>query len=103
MLYSVLSNGEGLQLNCQRSHQDDPRTVEGSVMDEFRVRTKFDAIKIAEKNGEVADSMEVRKALILRMEAGEITLDEVQKELKKIKRDAKKNGKVTRNQVFRRA
>lgn len=54
----------------------------------------------AEKAGVVADSMEVRKALMTLVKAGEITLTEVQKELRKIKRNAKANGKVTRNQAF---
>lgn len=55
----------------------------------------------AEKEGRVADSMEVRKNLIRRMEAGEITFDEMQAELKRIKRNAKKNGQVTRAQAYR--
>ena len=59
------------------------------------------ALNAAEASGEVADSMEVRKALIRRMDAGELTLDEVQAELKRIKRTAKAQGKRTRNQAFR--
>ena len=55
----------------------------------------------AETEGRVADSMEVRMALVKKMDSGEMTLAEVQAELKRIKRDAKKNGKVTRNQAYR--
>lgn len=54
----------------------------------------------AEKDGVVADSHEVRLALIARMKAGELTLDQVQAELKRIQRTAKASGKVTRNQAF---
>jgi len=53
-----------------------------------------------EAKGEVADSLEVRLALIAKARSGECTLEEVQAELKKIKRNAKKNGKITRNQAF---
>lgn len=59
------------------------------------------ALNEAEAAGEVADSMEVRKALIARMEAGELTLEQVQAELKRIKRGAKARGLVTRSQAFR--
>lgn len=55
----------------------------------------------ADASGGVADSMEVRKALILRMQAGEITLEQMQAELAGIKRNAKKNGLKTRSQIFR--
>jgi hypothetical protein len=71
-------------------------------MDSWRRNEKFAAIKTAESAGVVADSMEVRMALIARMDAGELTLEQVQAELKKIKRNAKKNGLVTRSQVFSR-
>ncbi len=71
-------------------------------------RTAFDAaldkrvaIEESESLGLVADSMEVRAELVRQMNAGEKTLAEVQAELKRIKRDAKKNGKVTRSQVWR--
>jgi len=64
---------------------------------------KRSAVAAADKTGEVADSMEVRAALMARVHSGEITLEACQKELKKIKRDAKKNGKVTRQQVWSRS
>ena len=70
-------------------------------------RTRFEALmdkraalKKAEFDGLVADSLDVRMALIKRMNDGELTLEQVQSELKRIKRDAKKNGMVTRNQAF---
>ena len=72
-------------------------------------RTQFEAsidkraeLKRSEEAGEVADSMNVRMALINRLHAGELTLAEVQAELKKIKRNAKKNGQVTRSKAFSR-
>jgi hypothetical protein len=72
-------------------------------------RTKFDAVqdkraalRTAEESGKIADSMEVRESLIIRMQAGELTLEQVQDELKKIKRNAKKNGMITRSQAWSR-
>lgn len=62
---------------------------------------KRNAVNAAQESGQVADSMEVRLALVKRMQAGEITLEEMQAELARIKRNAKKNGLKTRNQVFR--
>ena len=61
---------------------------------------KRNAVKEAEKNGMVADSLDVRMGLMKQVHSGEKTLKEVQAELAKIKRDAKKNSKQTRNQVF---
>lgn len=63
---------------------------------------KREAVKAAEASGKVADSMEVRRALIERMDAGELTLEQVQAQLKKIKSGAKRNGLVTRAQAFSR-
>lgn len=71
-------------------------------------RTRFEASidKMAHANeceakGLVADSKEVRAELIRKLDSGELTLDEVQAELKKIKRNAKKNGQITREQAYR--
>ena len=72
-------------------------------MDDIRRREKFDAIRSAESSGEVADSMDVRKALMQRVHTGEITLAEAQAQLKKIKRGASKAGQTTRAKVFRSA
>jgi hypothetical protein len=63
---------------------------------------KRDAVNKADAAGQVADSKEVRTALIQRMHAGELTLEQVQAELARIKRDAKKNGLLTRSQAFSR-
>jgi hypothetical protein len=63
-------------------------------------RDKFQNIKDCESDGVVADNMDVRTKLMEQVRSGEKTLDEVQKELRKIQRDAKKNGKITRNQAF---
>lgn len=62
---------------------------------------KNKAVRASEESGEVADSMEVRLALIARMKAGELTLDQVQAELKRIKKSAKASGKITRAQAYR--
>ncbi|MBV4536880.1 hypothetical protein [Pseudomonas urmiensis] len=61
------------------------------------------ALQIAEEQGIVADSTEVRQALVARLESGEMTLEQVQDELRKVKRDAKKNGKKIRSQIWRSA
>lgn len=68
----------------------------------WRNQERKSALKEAETNGQVADSMEVRKALMDRVNSGEITLEEAQSELAKIKRGAKKAGKLTRSQAFNR-
>jgi hypothetical protein len=72
-------------------------------------RTAFDAatakkqaLRDAEAAGQVADSMEVRLALMARVTSGEITLEAAQSELKRIKRGAKASGKVTRSQAYSR-
>ena len=72
-------------------------------------RTRFQAsiekraaVKDAEASGQVADSMDVRRALIDRMHKGEITLAEAQAQLKKIQSGAKRAGLVTREQAFSR-
>lgn len=67
----------------------------------WEIQARRDAVKKAEAEGRIADSMEVRGELIAKMERGEMTLEQVQAELKKIKRNAKKNGKVTRDQAYR--
>ena len=70
-------------------------------------RDKFTASMVKRKNvkkceaeGMVADSTEVRVALMDKFHSGECTLEEVQKELAKIKRNAKKNGQITKSQAF---
>jgi hypothetical protein len=63
---------------------------------------KHNALKAAEQAGLVADNMEVRMQLMESVRAGEITLEYAQKELKRIKSQGKKNGKITRAQAFSR-
>jgi hypothetical protein len=72
-----------------------------------KMRTSFEAknekrraVDAAEKSGQVADSMDVRKKLMEQLHSGEKTLAEIQKELATIKRNAKKNGMSTRNQIW---
>ena len=72
-------------------------------------RTRFEAsiekraaVKDAEASGQVADSMDVRRALIDRMHKGEITLAEAQAQLKTIQSGAKRAGLLTRAQAFSR-
>ena len=66
----------------------------------YRVQEQRANVNKAEASGRVADSLEVRKALMERVHKGEITLKAAQAELAKIKRNAKKAGMVTRNQAF---
>ena len=66
----------------------------------WRLMEKRRALKEAEESGRVADSLEVRKGLMARVESGEITLVEAQAELKKIKRGAGRRGLVTRTQAY---
>jgi hypothetical protein len=72
------------------------------------MRDRFDAaidkrkaLATAETSGVLADSMEVRLALLARVRLGEITLGECQAELKQLKRNAAKNGQTTRSKVWR--
>jgi hypothetical protein len=62
---------------------------------------KHDNLKAAEAAGKVADSHEVRMALMARFHGGEITLGQDQAELAKIKRGAGKRGLITRAKAFR--
>jgi hypothetical protein len=72
-------------------------------------RTSFEAaldkranVKDCEEKGLIADSMEVRMALIEQVRTGELTPEQMQAKLKKIKAQAKKNGMLTREQAFSR-
>ncbi|MCO3163120.1 hypothetical protein FA227_31625 [Pseudomonas aeruginosa] len=53
------------------------------------------ALNAAEESGLVADSKEFRAELVARIYAGEITWEQAQEELRKVKRDARKNGKLS--------
>lgn len=69
-------------------------------MDGIEFRARRDHQKAMEVDGRVADSMEVRLALMERVHSGEITLEAAQAELARIKRGAKAKGQITRNQAF---
>lgn len=71
------------------------------MSDETHKRKK-QAVWASEAEGEVADSMDVRRALIAKMHSGEMTLEQVQAELKRIQRGAKAKGQVTRAQAYSR-
>lgn len=71
-----------------------------------RLEAKYEkrhACQRAEQAGEIADSMEVRQKLIDQMKSGEKSLAEIQSELNAIKHSAKRNGKLTRQQVWSRS
>ena len=57
-------------------------------------------IEKQEAAGKVADSLDVRVELLKRVERGEITIEQAQAELAAIKRNANKNGKITRHQAY---
>ena len=58
-------------------------------------------IEKLEEQGLIADSMEVRRSLVERVVRGEITPEQSREELKRIQRNAKRNGLKTRNQAWR--
>ncbi|EBO4170099.1 hypothetical protein [Citrobacter portucalensis] len=58
-------------------------------------------IEKLEEQGLIADSMDVRKSLVERVMRGEITPEQSREELKRIQRNAKRNGLKTRNQAWR--
>ncbi len=58
-------------------------------------------LKEMESSGKVADSMSVRLELMKKVEDGDITLEDAQSQLKKIKQNAKKQGLMTRSQALR--
>lgn len=70
-------------------------------MDYFRAAEKRAAVRQAEAAGEVADSLDVRLALIERAKAEGWDTERLQTELKRIKRGAKAAGKKTRAQAWR--
>ena len=66
-----------------------------------RRRAKLANQRQAEADGLVADSMEVRMALVAKMNTGEMTLRQVQAELQRIKRSGRRAGKITRAEAYR--
>ena len=73
------------------------------MTDIFDAQRKNKFLKSAEEGGLIADSMTVRLELIARMNKGELTLDQVQAELKRIQRNAGASGKITRAKAWREA
>lgn len=69
-------------------------------MDIAKRIARHDALEKAEAAGEVADSMDVRVELIRKMDAGELTLEQVQKTLRGLKCGAAKLGLKTRGDFF---
>jgi hypothetical protein len=69
----------------------------------LRMLRKQNGIKKAETEGLVADSLDVRMAILQRIHSGAITLEEGQGELKKIKRGAHKKGLLTRTEAWRKS
>lgn len=67
----------------------------------WRQQARKDHAQQAERDGRVADNMEIRMELVRRLEAGEITFEQMQAELETIKRNAKQTGKITRAQAWR--
>lgn len=67
----------------------------------FNIMKRFQNQREAEAAGQVADSKDVRMALLERFHAGELTLDQVKAEIASLKRGAKKRGLITRAQAFR--
>lgn len=65
-------------------------------------RIRQQALARDDASGVIADSMAVRTQLIERMHAGELTLEQVQSELKRIQREAKKAGTPVRADYFKR-
>ena len=63
-------------------------------------REKLQWLREAEANGHVADSHEVRLQLMSQVHEGTLALEEAQSILKDIKRNAKKNKQVTRNEAY---
>lgn len=70
-------------------------------MDELIRRRKLDSIAAAEAVGNVADSMKYRTALLARVKAGKISLEEAQAQLKSTKRKASSIGKTTQSKLWR--
>ncbi|HIE7308873.1 TPA: hypothetical protein ACXPDQ_001130 [Klebsiella pneumoniae] len=71
-------------------------------------RSSFDArldkrvnVERLEEQGLIADSMDVRKNLVERVLRGEITPEQSREKLRRIQRNAKRNGLKTRNQAWR--
>lgn len=58
-------------------------------------------VKEREAAGEVADSLATRRELMAQVHAGHLSLADAQATLRRLQRNAKKNGLVTRAQAHR--
>lgn len=67
----------------------------------MRAQERQIALDKAEAAGRVADSMDVRVALMRRVKAGEISLEAAQAELRRLQRNAKKLGLITRAKAYK--
>lgn len=63
-------------------------------------RDKLNAVRKAEREGKIADSLPVRKAILDKVFAGQLTLEEAQQEMNRLKSTAKKKGLLTTEQVW---
>lgn len=70
------------------------------MMDYFEAVERRKYTRDMEAEGKVADSMDVRLAIVARIHSGEISLEQGQAELRAIQRKAKASGQITRNQAF---
>jgi len=57
-------------------------------------------LKDLENQGKVADSLDIRLSLMKSIDEGVMTLEEVQKELRKIQKEAHENVLYTRNDIL---
>ncbi len=69
-------------------------------MDYFEAVARRQNVKQMEADGLIADSMDVRLEIVARIHAGEISLEQGQAELRRIKSAAKRNGQTTRDKAF---
>lgn len=68
--------------------------------DYLKHRERLRNVADMEAKGMVADSKEVRMALMGEVHAGTKTLEQAQTELRRIKAAAKRNGLVTRDRAY---
>jgi hypothetical protein len=96
---SLIARGIDPNLSClSTATEEQDEMAKGDAF--WKAAERKDALKSAEASGQVADSMEVRKGLVERFERGDITFEQMQAELAAIKRNAKKNGQITRDQAY---
>jgi len=72
----------------------------GGGMKEIDRMRKRNLMKKLEREGLIADSMDVRMSLVKKIYQKEITIEQSRAELKRIRRNAKKHGQTTRDRVW---